>query len=144
MTDKSFDEAIAEDSHLLPDALRAIARRLESDDMVESTVLCQAADELERLRNPWQPIETAPVDGTIFIGAFFDVSWSNSHWQHDSVKCWYQLEFDAFISGCNEMCTHNGHTFKDGTTRRLHSPDIEPVTHWMPLPTPPETTPNKE
>lgn len=58
MTDRTFEEAMEEGRRLLPDALRAIAERLESDDMVESTVLCQAADELER--DPWQPIETAP------------------------------------------------------------------------------------
>lgn len=35
----------------LPEALRIIGKRLESDDMVETTVLNQAADELELLRD---------------------------------------------------------------------------------------------
>ncbi len=34
-----------------PDALRLIAKRLESDDMVEWVVLNGAADEIERLRS---------------------------------------------------------------------------------------------
>lgn len=52
MTDKkrTFEEAQADGLKVLPDALRIIGERLESDDMVETTVLNQAADEIELLR----------------------------------------------------------------------------------------------
>jgi len=85
----------------------------------------------------WRTIDTAPRDGTPFIGAFWSIRWADSHRKEDVVRCWYQPEFEAFISSCREMQVHNGYTFADGSTRQLHSPVIEPVTHWMPLPAPP-------
>lgn len=87
----------------------------------------------------WQPIETAPRDGTEIIGGIFR---ADSTRFGDVTRCWWQPEFDAFISCCREMVMAAGYTFKDGTTRQLHSPAIEPVTHWRELPPPPpEPTP---
>ena len=45
----SFDEAKKRGDELLPQALRKIGERLESEDMVETTVLNQAADKIENL-----------------------------------------------------------------------------------------------
>lgn len=85
----------------------------------------------------WQPIETAPKDGTPFIGAFFSIRWADSHRKNDIVRCWWQPEFEAFISSCREMVMAEGYTI-NGKSRELHSPAIEPVTHWMPLPPTPQ------
>ena len=79
----------------------------------------------------WEPIETAPKDGSPFIGAYFE---RHSSKYGDVVRCWWQGEFNAFISSCHEMSLATGYTFDDGSTVRLHSPSIEGVTHWQPLP----------
>lgn len=89
-------------------------------------------------RNGWLPIETAPK-GEMVIGGYFNQPWSEGHREGRIVKCWWQPEFEAFISSCREMQMHNGYTFEDGSTRQLHSPEIEDVSHWMPLPPPPTT-----
>lgn len=85
----------------------------------------------------WKDIETAPKDGTPIIGGFFHIRWADSHRKHDIVRCWFQPEFEAFISSCRVIQMANGYTI-DGASEKLHSPVIEPVTHWMPLPSPPE------
>jgi hypothetical protein len=83
--------------------------------------------------NPWQPIKTAPKDGTSIIGAFFGEKWSDNSRRNDVVRCWFEQEFNTFISSCREITMHNGYSFEDGKTSRLHSPVVEPITHWMPL-----------
>lgn len=82
----------------------------------------------------WQTMATAPRDGTPIIGGIFAAPWADQHIIGRIVKCWWQTEFDAFITGCSLMTLAEGYTFKDGASRLLHSPDIEQVTHWLPLP----------
>ena len=88
------------------------------------------------LRTPqsWQPISTAPTDGTPIIGTFMNMPWADDHMNGRIVKCWYQPEFSAFISSCRQMSGAPGYTFENGKSELLHSPDIEPVTHWIAVP----------
>ena len=78
----------------------------------------------------WQPIASAPKDGTAFLGARFE----RDEWFG---KVWWQPEFDAFIDSCQLMTMAPGWTFEDGSSQHLHSPGVPNVTHWMPLPPPP-------
>jgi len=86
----------------------------------------------------WRPISEAPRDGTAIIGTRL-----NGYRDEQFLDIvWWQPEFDAWIAGCREMLMHNGHTFEDGSTRQLHSPEIRKPDHWVPnpaLPAPPET-----
>lgn len=82
----------------------------------------------------WQTVDTAPKDGTRIIGAF----WADRYHKGEVVNCWWQPEFQAFISGCREMTLAPGYTFEDGSTCQLHSPQIEQISHWMPMPAPPK------
>ena len=85
----------------------------------------------------WRGIESAPRDGTPIIGGYFNMPWADSHAEGRIVKCWYQPEFDAFISSCRQMTMAPGYTIT-GKSSELHSPVIERVTHYMPLPSPPK------
>lgn len=75
----------------------------------------------------WQDIATAPKDGTSIIGASFGR-------YGDLQRVWWQEEFGAWIKGCNQMSLAPGLTFEDGTSKKLHSPQIQEPTHWLPLP----------
>ena len=77
----------------------------------------------------WQDISTAPKD-VLIVAGYFNQPWSESHREGRVVTCWFQPEFDAFISGCREMTMAPGYTI-DGQSRKLHSPDVEAVTHWL-------------
>ena len=101
--------------------------------MIDETMV-EAVAQTAEVEMHWQPIETAPKDGTPIIGSFFAIRWADSHRKHDIVRCWWQPEFDAFISGCRQMQLAPGYTFPDGENTQLPSPEIEPVTHWLPLP----------
>jgi hypothetical protein len=92
----------------------------------------------------WQDITTAPRDGTLILGGFFRQPWADSHRQGEIVRCWWQPEFEAFISSAREMTLAPGYTFDNGSARKLHSPVIEAVSHWMPLPKAPPALDAKE
>jgi len=73
---------------------------------------------LKAAREPnWQPIETAPKDGTHFLGF---VEWGEAILECQFV-CYYSAAKGRFAIVC--------------------APDVEiHVSHWMPLPEPPKET----
>jgi hypothetical protein len=71
----------------------------------------------------WQPIETAPKDGTRFWGKVGD----------DAIAMLWHPAFEAFVSSWRVMTMHNGWTI-DGKTSQEHSPVKHQPTHWMHLP----------
>lgn len=66
----------------------------------------------------WQPIETAPKDGTIVL-------------LHRGILC-----FGYYFVGADKSC--GWITSKIARNHDLQT--IEPPTHWMPLPAPPTET----
>jgi hypothetical protein len=81
----------------------------------------------------FQSIDSAPRDGTIIIGLYWDVPNSHRESKGKVVRCWFQPEFDAFISDCRMMTLAEGYSFDDGSSTQLHSPSIELVSHWLPF-----------
>lgn len=77
----------------------------------------------------WQPIETAPKDGTTIIAARFR--------RGQFVQAaWWQKEFEAWVTSVRQMVMAAGYTI-DGQSHQLHSPNIVEPTHWIPFPDPP-------
>ncbi|MEG3086143.1 hypothetical protein [Sphingomonas sp. PB4P5] len=75
----------------------------------------------------WQPIETAPKDGTIvLLWACDEDEWDDAHDEpRDPERCWYP----ARVSVQKHIWWIAG-----GMMRQLKG-----ATHWMPLPAPPAT-----
>ena len=71
----------------------------------------------------WQPIETAPKDGTWFLG------WRNGYYEQDRVQVfrWHEATLPQDSGWMNAPDNHE------------HGFDYEP-THWMPLPEPPTSS----
>ena len=77
----------------------------------------------------WQPIETAPKDGTKF--------WGN---EGDDARAMFWHEgFCVYISSFQRMTMAPGYTIDDQPYKD-HSPVVHRPTHWMPLPEPPRAT----
>lgn len=70
----------------------------------------------------WQPIETAPKDGSeIILGCAGENGWSGAGFYHDGSQC---------------KRSDGGWFGEDDRNNLLIAKDID-VTHWMPLPSPP-------
>jgi hypothetical protein len=84
----------------------------------------------------WQPIETAPKDGTRFWGKVDD----------DAIAMLWHDKFQSFVSSWRCMTMAPGYLWQakgsdEWVTEHHHSPVTHDPTHWMPLPAPPESTP---
>lgn len=98
-----------------------MAARLEdyayvwANEGIPDTVTALRAGAAALLAQRWQPIETAPKDGTWILvshPAWTDGKWEIAQWSQYS-ECWQT--YDTGLTG------------------------LMPPTHWMPLPSPPET-----
>ena len=78
----------------------------------------------------WQPIETAPRDGTVVL------VWWPDFWVNDGELT------DEIVGGqCCVSCNRFGEWQREVTYAAILDDDFEPAeepTHWQPLPTPPE------
>lgn len=79
------------------------------------------------LQNRWQPIETAPKDGTRFWGLIDD----------DAIAMFWHPKFGEFVSSYRQMTMHNGWTFENGEKTQDHSPVVHKPVLWMPIPSAP-------
>lgn len=70
----------------------------------------------------WQPIETAPKDGQAII-----------LWPYDHYSIWDGASIGEVVCG---FYSKDDDEWNNPEERRKFNP-----THWMPLPSPPETTP---
>lgn len=114
----------------LEDRLKADAERLYSSlshtwsysykasegDILRDLILAQLRETLARERRmAWQPIATAPKDGTLF---FCCASSTRGIWLYD--MCWWDADDGEWASW------------------RWHSGNgVDTPTHWMPMPDPP-------
>lgn len=78
----------------------------------------------------WQPIETAPKDGTMI-----DV-WNRGYGRRIPNVCW--REQDKGITGEMGWALSAGTCGPDDFFERWQYLEVEDVTHWMPLPEPPK------
>ncbi len=81
--------------------------------------------EKEALFGPWQPIETAPRDGTHIL--VYPPTW---YGEFASIAYWH-----SELSG---RCTEPYWKRTDALNRIIMCLE-NPPTHWMPLPPPPQT-----
>ena len=93
-----------------------------------NTIAAYIAAQRERAAGGWQPIETAPRDGTFFLAISAGVDRRTGRpWQPAITAINTDGDFvpDDFHEDYFTVCANEWH-----------------VTHWMPLPTPPKESPN--
>lgn len=78
----------------------------------------------------WNPIETAPKDGTRFWGGVGD----------DAIAMLWHEGFGEFVSSWRRMEMASGYLI-NGKEYEDHSPVIHHPKVWMPIPTPTEDKP---
>lgn len=126
MTQQTEFEALIKSLRIKADMIR-MGERIAWGS--ETKLMYQAADALEALQrqSAWQPIETAPKDGTRIL-VYGTYQWENYYErQEEGIICaeWYK------ITGANDNGSWNA------ISTNPYCDFVQP-THWMPLPTPPE------
>ncbi len=84
----------------------------------------------------WQPIETAPKDGTAVLTYFARMVWTD---QNDKPCDLGPLR--DHVERCQVGWYEGGRWFYAGTGHDMHEDWNDPAflpTHWMPLPEPPQ------
>jgi len=87
---------------------------LDTSSVILSALAATAQSEASEGRDAWQPIESAPKDGTAILLAAGGVGigkWVDTFKSGAAANYWMSLRLDRFMTG--------------------------PVTHWMPLPSAP-------
>ena len=82
----------------------------------------RAAEARGREAASWQPIETAPKDGTSFWGAEAG----------SAISMFWHPEFNEFVSAFRRMTMAPGYTIDDRPYKD-HSPVVHKPSHWMPV-----------
>ncbi len=77
----------------------------------------------------WQPISTAPKDGSMFLCWVSAVRYEGQQYQRDAS----QVDFCSWRNGPPDL---PGHGYFDPYCGQIA--DLQNVTHWMPLPPPPK------
>jgi hypothetical protein len=130
----------ASNAHLL-DALRAQSDKIQKmalqaiSDEANREGLIEHIAELERIAagaEPWQPIETAPKDGTVidlWIGGEFAGRRDSCYWGKPDHCCGEHGRY----------CDSDWHDLDDGWVDDMNMPlsGEEPPSHWMSLPAAP-------
>ena len=83
----------------------------------------------------WQPIETAPKDGTAVLFFHRNLSWKTSDGSASKMS-----PLRDYVERCSVGFYEDGAFFQQGTGHEIFEPWKEPEhlpTHWMPLPEPP-------
>jgi Protein of unknown function (DUF551) len=104
--------------------------RIELTDLERQKLAKAGADSIRRNNMEWQSIETAPTDGTPFIGAQI---LSDSKLATMAVVRKSPKLPDKIWQCCASVMVFNSHT--DGQGVHVALPFL---THWMPLPEPPK------
>ncbi len=96
----------------------------------EPATIREAADALQALERVWQPIETAPKDGTQVI-LTNGVSVAQGNWLHSEPFIREHRDLEGRYIDQDESDGYDG--WIDFIGGMMPEP-----THWMPLPTPPK------
>ena len=97
------------------------------------------------MENQWQPIETAPKDGSTFLMVITGMEYKKNkaktiqkvliadYWPNSNS---FLAEGGDFIININEFNFKEKNCFESAVLGYQHMTDIQ-ATHWMPLPKPP-------
>jgi len=94
--------------------------RVPAEETDPDLVLADCLREIMRLRNPWQPIDTAPKDGTVVL--LWDGIETTGYWQNYT-----------FSPGSWCLCISGAYA-QDAA--------LDGPTHWAPLPAEPDSKPS--